>query len=198
MPVLLPQLPNPNSRRMPSPETVVSFLSILTVIGDIAVLLLLIATLVQASGLRKNTFVLSRSIDRHGLILLFLIPLFASMGSLYFSEVALWTPCKECWFQRIFMYSQVPIALVALVRRDRSIAVSLLILSLIGMAFSIKQYVSQVTDILLPSLTETCGDPTNPCAATQIFRFGYITIPMMAWTAFALSALVSWRMIRRD
>jgi len=96
------------------------------------------------------------------------------------------------------MYSQVPIALVALFRRDRGVAASLLTLSLIGMAFSIKQYVSQVMNILVPSLTGTCGDPAYPCASTQIFRFGYITIPMMALTAFALSALLAWRMIRSE
>jgi disulfide bond formation protein DsbB len=181
---------------MPSPETVVTILSFFTIFGDIVVLLLLIATLAQVLGVRKKACALSRPIDRYGLPLLFLIPLLASIGSLYFSEIALWTPCKECWFQRIFMYSQVPIVLVALLRRDTSVAVPVLTLSLIGMVFAIKQYVSQVLNILMPSLTGTCGDAANPCSSTQIFQFGYITIPMMALTAFALSALVAWRMIR--
>src|SRR5690606_23005038 len=35
----------------------------------------------------------------------------ATLGSLYFSEVADYVPCRLCWFQRVAMY---PIALVAL------------------------------------------------------------------------------------
>lgn len=44
----------------------------------------------------------------------------ASLGSLWFSEVADWEPCRFCWFQRIFMYSSAVVLIVASIRRDRS------------------------------------------------------------------------------
>lgn len=181
---------------MPSPATVTSILSLLIILGDAFVVVLLLVTLAEVLGWVKRPSILS-ILDRYGLLLLFLIPLFAMLGSLFYSEVAGYVPCTLCWYQRIFMYAQVPVALVALLRRDRGAAWSLLVLCLIGMIFSVDQYVEQVRAFLLPSLTGTCGDPTNPCSATQIFTFGYITIPMMALTAFAMNALVAWRMIRR-
>ena len=42
-------------------------------------------------------------------------------GSLYFSEVANYEPCRLCWFQRIAMYPLAVILLVGWLRRDRGI-----------------------------------------------------------------------------
>ena len=42
-------------------------------------------------------------------------------GSLYFSEVAHFVPCRLCWFQRIAMYPLAVILLVAAIRRDRAV-----------------------------------------------------------------------------
>ncbi|MEC8018060.1 MAG: disulfide bond formation protein B, partial [Actinomycetota bacterium] len=41
----------------------------------------------------------------------------AMLGSLYFSEVANYIPCRFCWFQRIAMYPIALIGLVAFIRR---------------------------------------------------------------------------------
>jgi disulfide bond formation protein DsbB len=96
------------------------------------------------------------------------------------------------------MYPQVPLLFVALLSRDRRIARYILTLCLIGMIFSIHQYVGQISAILSPSLAVTCSDLTTNCFDTQIFRLGYITIPMMALTAFALNALLAVRQLRRS
>jgi hypothetical protein len=72
-----------------------------------------------------------------------------------------------------------------------------LILCVIGAIFSLNQYVGQVRTILLPALAGTCSDPTVNCNVSQIFRFGYITIPMMALTAFAMNALIAVRLMHR-
>ncbi len=180
---------------MPSTDTIVILLSYATLVGDGVVLLLL---LMEVTGLKKRPCKLTTLLDRHGLLLLFIIALTATSGSLYFSEVAQWTPCKDCWFQRIFMYPQVPLLLVALIRKDRRIAPYILTLCLIGTVFSIDQYVGQIRTILLPSLAGTCSDPVTNCNVTQIFKLGFITIPMMALTAFVLNALLAVRQMRRS
>lgn len=180
---------------MPSPDTIIQLLSFATLIGDIFIVLALAAVTIRF--LMKKPCLLTAFIRRHGLLLLFLVALAASSGSLYFSEIAKFTPCKECWFQRIFMYAQVPLLLVALIRRDRGIVPYILTLCLIGMIFSIKQYVGQVQSILIPALQGSCGDPTADCASTQIFQFGYITIPFMALTAFVMNALMAWAMLKK-
>ena len=46
------------------------------------------------------------------------IALAATLGSLYFSELAKFVPCHLCWYQRIAMYPMAVILLVAALRRD--------------------------------------------------------------------------------
>lgn len=179
---------------MPSPATVITLLSVATVAAQVTWVLLLLFTLGEATGVwRGNRFV--TLLDRYSLPLLLLFALVATGGSLYFSEIAHWTPCKECWFQRIFMYPQVPILFLALLAADRRIAPTILALCLIGSAFSVHQYIGQVQTLLSPELAQACGDPNVDCNATEIFTFGYITIPLMALTAFAMNALLSVRMM---
>jgi len=180
---------------MPSPSTIIQLLSLATLIGNIFIVLAILAVCVRF--LLKKPCLLTAFIGRHGLLLLFLVALMATVGSLYFSEIAHFTPCKECWFQRVFMYVQVPLLLVALIRKDRGIAPYILTLCVIGVLFSIKQYYGQVQAILIPALSGACGDPTVDCSATQIFKFGYITIPVMAGTAFLINGLMSLVVMRR-
>ncbi|MCB9808594.1 disulfide bond formation protein B [Candidatus Peribacteria bacterium] len=133
-------------------------------------------------------------VSKHALILMFVVALVATSGSLFFSEIALFAPCKDCWFQRIFMYPQVILLAVALWRKDRTIAWYILALCIVGGALSLDHYSDQWEAILNPIE----HDPLAPCdlsgvscSATYIFELGYITIPLMAATAFLLNALGS-------
>lgn len=167
----------------------VFLLSLLTVLGQIIILVLLV------SLFTKRDF-LHRLFDRYGVWFLFITALIATLGSLFFSEIAGWTPCKECWLQRIFMYPQTLLLTLALWKRDKHIAPYILFLCLVGMVISISHYTEQVQAALQPP---TPANPLQPCdasgvscASTQIhFTFGYITIPMMALTAFVMNALGS-------
>ncbi|MEK7218188.1 MAG: disulfide bond formation protein B [Patescibacteria group bacterium] len=171
---------------------VVTLLSTLTVAGQ-AISLALVALLLQRvlkKGATGEAF-----LQRHGLLLMLIVALVATGGSLFFSEIAGWTPCKLCWFQRIFLYPQVLLLAVALWRKDRNAAWYVLFLSEIGLLFSVAHYVEQVQASLLPFT----GDPLKPCDASGIscarseirFTFGYITIPLMALTAFLMNILTS-------
>src|SRR3954469_25362869 len=46
------------------------------------------------------------------------IALVATLGSLFFSEVSQFIPCRLCWFQRIGMYPLAVLLLMAAIRRD--------------------------------------------------------------------------------
>ena len=50
--------------------------------------------------------------------LAFLVAATCMLGSLYFSEVADFVPCRLCWFQRIAMYPLSAVLLVGALRRD--------------------------------------------------------------------------------
>lgn len=177
--------------------TVVPFLSVLVVIGHI-----IIATTVAAliyEMITKRTTTITRFIGTKGLTLMFIVALVATIGSLYFSEVSGWAPCKYCWIQRIFMYPQVILLGMALWYKDRTVARYILALSLFGVAYATYHYYIQMYDLI--------ASPTNPatpcdasgesCVKTPFTYFGYITIPMMAWTGFVLNIVGSGMILRR-
>jgi disulfide bond formation protein DsbB len=175
-----------------TPQVVIA-LSVLTVLGQIIALFLLGLLLFSVIG-NKGDSAVANLVWRYGLLFSFIVALTAMGGSLFFSEIAGWNPCKDCWFQRIFLYPQTLLLLIALIRRDRGIAVSILTLSIIGAVFSVVQYVSQVQAYLHPLPLDplrTCDASGVSCVSTQIFTFGYITIPLMALTASVLNALVA-------
>ena len=105
------------------------------------------------------------------------------VGSLYLSEGAHLPPCKLCWYQRIAMYSLAVILVVAVVRRDWNVKPYALTLGLIGPCISIYHYLIE----RFPDWEHgTSCDPANPCTITWIWRLHYISIPLMACSAFLL------------
>lgn len=170
---------------------VVSFLSILTIVGQVLSLVLIILFLTSRGAALSG-------IARHGLTLMLIVATTATLGSLFFSEIAQWTPCKLCWLQRIFMYPQAVLLILALYKRDRGIAPYILALSLIGIFISGMHYTEQVLAALQPPADPAvpCDTTGVSCASTPFFHFGYITIPMMAFTAFLLNALGSFSVMR--
>ncbi len=181
-----------------STTDVVLFLSVLTIVGQIIAVFLLAALAFRRGRLTEWT-------DRHALVLMFVVSLTATIGSLFFSDIARWTPCKDCWFQRIFMYPQVLLLAVALWKKDRNIAVYILLLCLVGMGIAADHYADQVHAAFFPvpdaegvnMLLKPCDASGISCAKTEIkFTFGYITIPMMSLTAFILNAIGSIYLLR--
>jgi disulfide bond formation protein DsbB len=171
-------------------QPLVTFLSALTIVGQAIVVVLAVLALQR----KVPAFV-----ARNSLLLMFIVSLAATGGSLFFSDVAGWTPCKLCWFQRIFMYPQTILLALALWKRDKGIAGYILILSLLGMIVAALHYGEQVHLALQPpdAVPEPCDATGVSCARTPFFHFGYITIPMMALTAFALNAMGSLIVLRR-
>ena len=110
----------------------------------------------------------------------------AMLGSLYFSEVADFPPCRLCWFQRIGMYPLAVILPIAAWRRDRQVRWYGLPLAVAGGALAIWHIVIE----RFPSLESGACDVTNPCSTIWVERFGYLTIPTMALSGFVLIALL--------
>jgi disulfide bond formation protein DsbB len=179
-----------------SPFPVVDALSILTIVGQLLSLVCIVLLLTKQKSVL--TF-LSDWLSSHGLLLMFILALTATSGSLFFSDIAGWTPCKLCWFQRIFMYPQVLLLGLALWQKDRRIARYIILLSVIGLVFAAFHYGEQVNVALHPvkvDLLKPCDATGVSCAKTPIFAFGYITIPLMAFTAFLLNIFGSLFVLR--
>src|SRR3990167_6009369 len=60
-------------------------------------------------------------VNKNVLPLLFVTSLAALIGSLSYSNIVGFPPCELCWIQRIFMYPQSLIALIAIIKKDKNI-----------------------------------------------------------------------------
>jgi disulfide bond formation protein DsbB len=104
-------------------------------------------------------------------------------GSLYFSEVMLMPPCVLCWYQRICMYPLVVVLGVGFLLRERRIHYYVLPLSLLGLGIALYHkllYYGIIAESIVP-----CTSGIS-CTARNIEWFGFITIPLLALTAFSV------------
>ena len=105
----------------------------------------------------------------------------STFGSLYLSEVAKFTPCKLCWYQRVAMYPAALLLVIAAVRSDGAVRRFVAPLVVVGGLVSTYHVLLE----RFPNLESGSCDPDNPCSLIWFEKFGYVTIPVMALTGFA-------------
>ncbi|MFB9274349.1 disulfide oxidoreductase [Cohnella cellulosilytica] len=106
----------------------------------------------------------------------------ATAGSLYLSEYLHFTPCSLCWYQRIFMYPLAVLLGIASWRGQKQIVPYALPLVVLGAGFSV--YHIAVQELPHRGDAPFCG-PVS-CATDVLNAFGFLTVPMLALTAFAM------------
>ncbi|MFS0673474.1 disulfide oxidoreductase [Ornithinibacillus sp. 179-J 7C1 HS] len=115
----------------------------------------------------------------------FIISIIATIGSLYFSEIRGFIPCKLCWIQRIFMYP-IPILLgIGLLTKDKGISKYILSLSIPGLFIALYHFAIQK----LPINPKPC-DVNVQCTSEYINWLGFITIPLLSLVAFFLISIL--------
>lgn len=165
-------------------ETVTLFFALLTVASQVAVVGLAgLAVGARVSARASDLWAETRAVlAPHALGLALLVASVATAGSLWLSEGANFPPCVLCWYQRIGMYPLVPILGLAVVRRDAAVKPYGLALCAAALPISAYHYLLE----RFPTLEAGACDPDNPCSLVWVWHFGYISIPLMAGTAFAL------------
>jgi disulfide bond formation protein DsbB len=106
----------------------------------------------------------------------------ATLGSLYLSEVAHLIPCTLCWYQRIAMYPLAVILTIAAIRRDAGVRIYAFVLAGIGTVIAGYHYIIQ----WFPNLEGTSCTTSVPCTGVWFRVFGFVSIPYMALSTFAL------------
>jgi len=170
-----------------STDQVSLFLALLALLAELAAAVLLAAMVVRAARprVRWPTELLA-AVRPVALVGAAAVAIVSTLGSLYYSEVANFPPCRLCWFQRIGMYPLAVILPVAAWRRDWSVRWYALPLAVGGGLVSIYHMLIE----RYPSLESGSCDPTNPCSIIWVERLGYLTIPTMALSGFALIAVL--------
>jgi len=157
-------------------DTIV-LLSVLGVIGQALFVALVVPALVWRDRLR-------RALEGYELWLAFVVSSIATGGSLFFSEIAHFVPCELCWYQRICMYPLSITTLLAALANDRRAARYLLPLPLVGAGVSV--YHLLVENGVVEQTQACLISAPGGCAVKWINEFGYMTIPTLALTGFAL------------
>lgn len=173
-------------------EAVIYGFSILTVAGQAFLALIALSYVPGLAFLRGF-------IERNVLAWMIVVAVLATGGSLFFSEIAGIEPCRLCWFQRIAMYPLVVVTVVGLWKRDKNLAWYVLPLCLIGGSIAAWHYGEHVWTALHPfDPTEPCSLDGISCAVPPFVHFGYVTIPLMAFTAFVLETVgCAWLLRKR-
>ena len=122
-------------------------------------------------------------IKQNGMYISWLIAMVATLGSLYFSEISQFLPCKLCWYQRILMYPLAVILGIAAVRKDFQQVIYVIPLSIWGLGIAIYHVLMQKTN-WFQEAASSCGP--IPCDVDYINWFGFITIPVLSAIAFLL------------
>ncbi len=167
-------------------EIVNQVLTLLVVIAQ-AIIVFIIASYFFP---KKQKKVILGFLSNKAILFAFIVSLTATLGSLFYSEIAKYDPCKLCWFQRIFMYPLPFIFGVALWKKDKGVIKYALALSIVGGLIALYHYLLQ-TGIVPDGACGVVGYSVS-CSQRFVMEWGYITIPMMSLTAFVyIIALLS-------
>ena len=170
---------------MPITAVVPEILVFLTLLSDIFIALVIINFIIKIPIIED----LKASLRKNPLLFAFIVSLVATLGSLFYSEILGYTPCKLCWLQRIFMYPLPLIFGIALRKKDFRIKDYTIPLAVIGALIAAYHYSVQVFQFT----TNCCANSEVPCNIVYSFELGYITIPMMALTAFILIIILRYK-----
>jgi disulfide bond formation protein DsbB len=124
---------------------------------------------------------LARIVQPRAMAIAWVVAVLATGGSLYFSEVAGFTPCTLCWYQRIAMYPMVVLLGVGTLRRVRFVT-GAPALAAIGAAIAAYHVALE----WVPSLDTGACALTAPCTYVWFRAFGVFSLPTLALIAFLL------------
>ena len=150
------------------------------------ILMIFISNLLKDSNISK---VLLKFIKKNALKLIALFTLAPIIGSLTYSDYFGLTPCKLCWYQRIFMYPMFFIALIGLKIKDKNTTKYTLALATLGSLISLYQLYLQ----FFVKSYDNCSvvGQNASCSKIWIKVFDFMTIPSMALICFILVILIS-------
>ncbi len=116
----------------------------------------------------------------------------ASVGSvalsLVYSEYFGFIPCSLCWLQRIAIYPQALLSLLAFKIRDAvNFPIYGIALSVCGLIVAVYQYIYQMVpvEVLTTGFMPCLADGSNAdCAVKVINLFGFVTFPFLSGVVF--------------
>ena len=171
-------------------STVSLFYALLALVANAAVIgsLALALAARRSPAARRSLDGLRSSVGSSALFAAFAVATLATLGSLYFSEVAHFEPCRLCWYQRIAMYPLVVILGIAALRRDARVRRYAMPVAVIGALIATYHYALE----WLPWLDTGACSAATPCTVVWFRVLGFISLPYLALSAFLLILALLW------
>jgi disulfide bond formation protein DsbB len=160
-----------------SAELFFSLLAIAAGLGALIYLGLWIAARLGSDGAAE----IGRAVADAAPWLAFLVAATATAGSLYFSEVAHFLPCRLCWFQRTAMYPLSVVLLVGAIRRDPGLRWYVGPIALVGAGVAAYHTLLEWKPELDTGACEVFGPS---CTDIWFKEFGFLTLATMALIGF--------------
>jgi disulfide bond formation protein DsbB len=167
---------------MSAVETVSLFLGLLAVVCQVTTvgLVALAVTARFSDGAAELLERVRAEVGPRALALAAAVAIVSTLGSLYYSEVADFPPCRLCWYQRIAMY---PLAIILpLAAWWRDVDIRRYVGPVAGVGAVIAAY--HVLVERFPSLESEACELTTACSFIWVESLGYLTIPTMALSGF--------------
>lgn len=177
-------------------KSVIWFLALLTLLSDGFIVVLGVLFMAEKLKFTKQFTRIVKRLQPISLSFAFAVALTATLGSLFFSEVAKFQPCVLCWYQRILMYPQSIILYLSIMRSEKVMKPYLMVISALGAGIAAYHYVLQIIPKAFPAPCSAAEGGVS-CIKGYTFYFGYISIPTMSLTAFIL-ILFFLAILRKD
>lgn len=156
-------------------------------IASLALLVVTIA-LYYDFFINKGTF-FAEKVNRFAWYAVMTVTIGSVIMSLVYSEYFGFIPCSLCWLQRIAIYPQALLSVLAFRAKDtKHFPVYGIGLSLFGFAVAVYQYVYQMipAEVRESGITPCLADGSNAdCAVKVINEFGFVTFPFVSAVSFA-------------
>jgi disulfide bond formation protein DsbB len=162
----------------------IDVLAALAVVAQGLIVVALVVGVCAAVGVRGPLEAVRDSLWGYELWAAFVVAAIATGGSLFLSDIAGFVPCELCWYQRICMYPLSLLLLLMALAGDYRAARYLVPFPIIGAGVSV--YHVLVEEGVVGQSNACFASAPGGCATKWIDRFGYVTIPVLALSAFLL------------
>jgi len=108
--------------------------------------------------------------------------------TLLYSEVFEFVPCSLCWLQRIALYPQALMSLIAYRYNDTTFfPLYGMALSAFGFIVAVYQYIYQMvpSELIASGILPCLADGTSDCSKKVMEVFGFVTFPFLSAVLFA-------------
>lgn len=180
----------------PLAQAVTHILGIGTFFADIVIIVFLVLLFLRRK--RHENPKLYRTLDLlegKAVVLAFVLTVTATVSSLFYSQIAGFPPCSLCIIQRILLFPQILILGIAWYLEAHRLIKYSSGLSAVGMIVAAYNSYLQFGG----SEHIFCNVLSNgvSCAQRYFLELGYITMPIMSFTIFALLFLLTFHFHRR-